>query len=128
MLRIYTPALRWVLAHPIITVMLAFVLLAASLSLLPGIPTAFLPSDQEKLLTVQIAPPPGAGRETVSSKVADVEKILANTPGVTLYQASMGDETGGLGSMRAALSGRGGGASILVRLEDDADLKIPLPT
>ncbi|MGI5835906.1 MAG: efflux RND transporter permease subunit [Chloroflexota bacterium] len=123
LLRIYTPALRWVLAHPIITVMLAFVLLAASLSLLPGIPTAFLPSDQEKLLTVQIAPPPGAGRETVSSKVADVEKILANTPGVTLYQASMGDETGGLGSMRAALSGRGGGASILVRLEDDADLE-----
>ena len=123
LLRAYTPLLQMALAHPLATVLLAVGLLAASLSLVPRIPTSFLPSDEEKVLMVQIAPPPGASRSAVSQKAAEVESVLSETPGVTLYQTSIGDEAGAMGSLRAALAGRGGGATLLVRLKDDVDLE-----
>lgn len=123
-LRLYTPLLRASLAHPYLTLLLAAALLAASLALIPGIPTSFLPSDEEKILIVQVVAPPGASREALSEKAAEVERVLGEIPGVTLYQTSLGDETGTMGSLRAAFTGRGSGtATIVVRLDEEADLE-----
>lgn len=123
-LRGYSFLLRAALDHPILSLLLAVALLGASLSLLPRIPTSFLPSEQEKMLMVQVAPPAGASRETVSLKAAEVERVLSETSGVTLYQTSLGDDTGTLASLRTALSGQGAGvATLLVRLDDRVDLE-----
>ena len=123
LLRLYTPVLRAALQHPVPTLLLSLLLLAGSLSLAPRIPTSFLPSDSQKVLMIQVNPSPGASRDAVSRKAAQVEQILAGLPEVELYHTSIGDDTGTLGSLRTALSGRGsGGATLLVRLGDKADL------
>ncbi len=123
MLRGYSRLLGTALEHRAVTLLLMALLLAGSLSLLPRIPVSFLPSDQEKILTMQIVPPPGASRDAVSRKAAEVEQLLGQTGQVILYQTTLGDDTGSLSSMRAAFSGQGSGtATLLVRLDDRADL------
>jgi multidrug efflux pump subunit AcrB len=123
LLRGYSRMLSAALQHRVATLLLMALVLAGSLSLLPRIPVSFLPSDQEKLLTMQIVPPPGASRDAVSRKAADVEQLLGQTSQVTLYQTTLGDDTGSLSSMRAAFSGQGAGAAtVMVRLDDSADL------
>lgn len=123
-LRSYTRLLRTALDHRAATLLLAAALLGASLSLIPRIPTSFMPSDEEKRLMIQVVPAPGASRETVSLKAAEVERVLGETAGVALHQTTLGDETGALSSLRTALAGQGAGtATIMVRLEDGADLE-----
>ncbi|MHB0869898.1 MAG: efflux RND transporter permease subunit [Chloroflexota bacterium] len=123
-LRGYTLLLRAALDHRAATLLLAAVLLGGSLSLIARIPTSFMPSDEDKRLMIQVVPPPGASREAVSLKAAEVERVLGRSSGVTLYQTTLGDETGALASLRTALAGQGAGAAtILVRLEESADLE-----
>lgn len=124
--RLYTPILRWSLAHKLYTLLAALAIFIGSLALLPLIPKTFLPGGGEGFLTAQMILPQGTTMETMLASDGPVEQVeellegLRNDGTVDTYQVSVG---GG-----DTLFGPGGGfgagantASILVQLTDEAD-------
>ncbi|MCL5958490.1 MAG: efflux RND transporter permease subunit, partial [Chloroflexi bacterium] len=109
--RLYTPVLTWSLRHRVVTLAVTAVVFLGSFGLLPFIPTTFLPSMQEKTLTIDLSLPPGADNAASLVRVEDVERILGNMPDVDVYQATMGGAGGDLAMLSSALSGRGTGGA-----------------
>ena len=76
--RIYKPALIWSLQHKIITIFIALILTAGSVSLpaLGLIPVTLFPTGPARILAVDISVPPILTEEQKLSKVLDLEKEL----------------------------------------------------
>ncbi len=118
----YTPVLRWALNHRLITLGLALVLLVASVATIPLIPTSFLNQGAQKLVSITVAPPPGADVQAVSAEASKVEDVLHQDTRVARYQTTIGGG-GSQQSLRAVFLGGGANsASIIAILHDNADL------
>src|SRR5699024_7452031 len=77
--RLYTPILRWSLAHRLITIALALALFLGSLGLLTVIPTTFLPEQGEPQFGISVSLPPGVGTtEEVIEQALEAEEVVAN--------------------------------------------------
>jgi HAE1 family hydrophobic/amphiphilic exporter-1 len=100
------------------------VLFFATLALVPGIPTQFINAGSEKVLLVNIAPPPGTPSSAVLDRAIQAESILMADPNVTLVQTSISGEGGtGFQNVTAAFTGRAANsASLTVRLTNGTDL------
>ena len=126
--RLYDPTIRWVMAsrgRAVAVVAIAFALFVGSLFLVPLLPTQFINSGSEKLLTASVAPPSGSSSEAVRDRVVEVERILLADDEVELLQATVPPEGDtGFGTLIAAAQGRpANSAQLYIRLDPEADLE-----
>lgn len=124
--RLYTPILRWSLAHKLYTILTALAIFIGSLALLPLIPQTFLPSGGEGFLNAQVTLPRGTTMEAMLASGGPVDQVegrledLRNDGIVDTYQVTVG----GGDTLFGPGAGFGSGvntASILVQLTPDAD-------
>ncbi len=125
--RVYDPTIRFVLSSrwtSIGVVVGAFALFVASLFIVPLLPTQFLDSGSEKILSVSLSPPAGTTSEAVRDRAADAEALLRDDSEVELVQTTIPPEGDtGFRTLIAAQSGRAANsATMVVRLDSEADL------
>ena len=122
--RLYTPALKWCLAHRAITVVIALVLFVGSLGLVPVIGTSFMPTMSEKMLIVLVEMPPGTDIGTTSEVAAQIEALVDDSRDEIESCLSMvGTSTSMYGALSAAMGGGDNTAEIDVFLDQGADLE-----
>ena len=126
--RAYTPTIRLVLRNRRTKwgiVVFVTVLFLGSFTLLPSIPTQFINAGGEKVLSVSISPPAGAGSTAVLAKAIEAEQLLRKYPNVQLVETTVpGEGDTGLQAVTAAFAGRAANsATILVTLDPSVDLK-----
>ncbi len=126
--RLYTPTITWALHSRLsrwTVVVVAGALFVASLALLPYIPTQFINSGGEKILSVSIQPPAGTSSSGVLERTIQAESILDANPQVERIQSTVpGEGDTSTQSLSAAFLGRAANsATILVRLDPKVDIK-----
>ena len=122
--RVYVPSLRRALAHPVITLGIAAVLLVGSLGLLPLIGTSFLPSQGAKVASIQVAMPSGTSQQATIDKAAALEPVIKQTAPVQLLETQVAG-----GGLQAALRGTSTStATITVRFDPSVDMTSTLAT
>ncbi|MFD0051890.1 efflux RND transporter permease subunit [Actinomycetes bacterium NPDC127524] len=88
----YRKVLNWSLNHKLITFIIAILLLAGSLLLVPKIGVSFIPSDEEKTMIVTYKPSPGEKKTDVEKAAAKAEKFFMDKKQVTSVQYTIGGE------------------------------------
>ncbi len=126
-IRIYVPLITAVLRSrwtKLATVGIAAVLFVATTTLVSRIPTQFLNTGSEKVLSVNLAPPLGTSSAAVLDESVKAESIIRSDPDVDLVQTSVPGEGGaGAQSFAASFGGRSSNsADLTVRLDPAADL------
>ncbi|MBU6255815.1 MAG: efflux RND transporter permease subunit [Chloroflexi bacterium] len=125
--RLYLPVLGLALrrrATKFATLLIAFSLFLGATSLAGSIPTQFLNSGSEKVLTVTVNPPLGTSTERVLTRSRAAYEILDGDPQVELVTTSIpsADATGAQ-TLSAAITGRAPNAArMTVVLSPDTDL------
>jgi len=103
----YIPLIRWVTAHKVISLLVAFLLFFGSLAVIPRLGTNFFSSSQQNVYTLSEKLPVGTSLDTTSSAAQQVETVLqAMGTQVQTYQVTIGSS-----STLSALSGAAGGTS-----------------
>jgi HAE1 family hydrophobic/amphiphilic exporter-1 len=125
--RIYDPTIRWVLRTrwtSLGVVLGALLLFVGSLFIVPLLPTQFIDSGSEKLLSVSLSPPSGTPSEAVIERAAEAEAVLLADDEVRLVQTTVPPEGDtGFRTLIAAQQGRAANsATIFVRLDGASDL------
>ncbi len=125
--RIYDPTIRAVLgsrwrAGGVVAG--AFLLFVLSLGIVPLLPTAFLNSGSEKILSISLSPPSGTTSQAVIERAGEAEQILLDDEDVRLVQTTVPPEGDtGFRTLIAAQQGRAANsATMIVRLDPTADL------
>jgi len=125
--RLYDPTIRAVLgsrwrAGGVVAA--AFLLFLASLVVVPLLPTSFLNSGSEKILSVSLSPPAGTTSQAVIERAATAEQILLDDADVQLVQTTVPPEGDtGFRTLIAATQGRAANsATMVVRLDPSTDL------
>ncbi|WP_409291492.1 efflux RND transporter permease subunit [Peribacillus sp. SCS-37] len=88
----YKRLLSWTLNHKIITSLIAILMLAGSLFLIPVIGVSFLSSEEEKMMIATYKPDPGVTKEQAGEVAERAEKLLLDRKGVKTTQLSLGSE------------------------------------
>lgn len=112
----YVTALHGVLGHPLITVLIAVVILAGTVGIATRLETNFIGDTGENTLSISQDLPAGTSLEAADEAAATVEEILAGFPDVESYQV-----TGGTGEGTQALFGSAEQNSFSLTLVIDAD-------
>lgn len=120
--RIYTPMLKWSLAHRAATLAIAIVLFLGSFALIPVIGTTFIPSMSEQQLTVDVLMPPGSDLIATEEMVIKLEQVLSGNPAVKVFQTTAGTSGTLMGGFSAMMSGGTTAATITIILDPDADM------
>jgi HAE1 family hydrophobic/amphiphilic exporter-1 len=125
--RIYDPTIRFVLATRLRSLAVvggAFALFVGSLFIAPLLPTSFLNSGSEKILSVSLSPPSGTTSQAVIEQAARAEQILLADPEVELVQTTVPPEGDtGFRTLIAAQQGRAANsATMILRLDPSTDL------
>ena len=125
--RLYLPILGLALrrrATKILTLAIAFSLFVGATSLVSAIPTQFLNSGSDKVLTITVNPPLGTATDRVLTRSRAAYEILAKDPEVQLVTTSIpsADATG-TQTLVAATTGRAPNAArMTVRLDQESVL------
>lgn len=121
-LKLYTPPLKWAMAHRAIALVFTGVLFFGSLALVPIIGTSFLPSMGEKMIIVEIELPPGTDIGVTSKIAGEMEAVLVGNDEIESFHTTIGTSTGSLqAAMSAAMGGGDNTAQINIFLNRDAD-------
>ena len=96
---IYTPALRWSLAHRAVVLLGALVLFGGGIVAAFFLPVSFFPPSEARLVVADVELPDGTALEESSQRLRPLEDFLLEDPGVESYQLSVGgsDDFGGGG-------------------------------
>ena len=117
--RAYIPMLRWVTGHKAITLIVAFLLFAGSVALIPSLGTNFFSASQQNTFTISQTLPVGTSLSKTNDAARKIETVLSNTKHVQFYQVTVG---GGSGfSAIFGSSGTGNVASFSVTTDPNAD-------
>jgi hydrophobic/amphiphilic exporter-1 (mainly G- bacteria), HAE1 family len=119
---IYVKGLKWTLAHRILVIIIAIILLFGSVGLIPFIGTSFMAGMGQKTVTINIQMPARTDLIGTSAAAAKIENILSGNPSIKHYYTNIGTGTSMQGIMSAASGGGSNTASIEVYLNSDADL------
>ena len=127
--RVYDPTIRFALAsrwRSLGVVAGALALFVASLFIVPLLPTQFINSGSEKILSVSLSPPSGTTSEAVVERSAQAEAILLADPDVQLVQTTIPPEGDtGFRTLIAAQQGRAANsATMFVRFDPATDLAV----
>ncbi|HWR71293.1 MAG TPA: efflux RND transporter permease subunit, partial [Dehalococcoidia bacterium] len=125
--RLYVPGLKWALAHRALTVVIALVLFAGSLALLPVIGTSFMPSMGMKEIMVEVEMPLGTDIKTTDAKTIEVEKVIKDVmdsrDSIDMFYSTVGTSSSFTGGFTAAMGGGGTNtATIEIMLKKNAHL------
>jgi HAE1 family hydrophobic/amphiphilic exporter-1 len=99
---VYSRHLAWVLDHPLVTVCIAFLLLAASLALYPRLGRELVPELIQGEFFVNVELPPGTHLDVTQRRMARLGQFAAKIDGVsTVYSISgSSNEQGGVAGER----------------------------
>jgi HAE1 family hydrophobic/amphiphilic exporter-1 len=99
---VYSRHLAWVLDHPLVTVGIAFLILAASLALFPRLGRELVPELIQGEFFINVELPPGTHLDVTQRRMAGLEGFAAKTDGVsTVYSISgSSNEQGGVAGER----------------------------
>ncbi|BDZ42766.1 hydrogenase expression protein [Paraoerskovia sediminicola] len=117
--RAYMPTLMSALRHPVITLSVAFVVLAGTLALVPRLETNFIGDSGQDTITVTQEFASGTSLEAQDAGAREIEDVLADVDGVATVQTTVGSA----GGPEAAFFGGGSTptASFALTLDEDAD-------
>lgn len=104
----YLPVIGWTLKHAVATLLVAVLLLGASVALLPLMKVNFLGSSGQNTFRVTQTLPVGTSLDAQDAASKQVESTLRAVDGVDIVQVSIG---GGGGAIAAASAFRGGAPS-----------------
>ncbi|WP_051973670.1 efflux RND transporter permease subunit [Cryobacterium sp. MLB-32] len=104
----YLPVIGWTLKHAVATLLLAVLLLGASVALLPLMKVNFLGSTGQNTFRVTQTLPVGSSLDAQDAASKQVESTLRGIDGIDIVQVSIG---GGGGAIAAASAFRGGAPS-----------------
>ncbi|MGI4894974.1 MAG: efflux RND transporter permease subunit, partial [Janthinobacterium lividum] len=113
----YVPVLTWVLRHPVVTLLVAVLVLAGTGGLATKLQTNFLGDSGQNSLTVTQTLPAGTSLQAQDTAAGAVEKVLAGIDGVETVQTTIGSSGEGF----AALAGATGSASFAITTDVDRD-------
>lgn len=114
----YRPVLGWTLKHSGVTVILAVVVLGATLAAYPLMKQNFLGDSGQNTMTVSQDLGPTASLETKSEAALKVEEALDGIDGIEHVQASIGSSGS---AVRDAFSGGGAGVTYSILTDENAD-------
>jgi len=110
----YGRLITWSLRHRGIVFILAVIIFAGSIMLIPFVGTEFIPSSDQGQFNVNITLPTGTNLETTREVVSEVEKIVSEIPEIKSMLTIAGEGSGGMG-----FSTQGGNSgTIMVNLVD----------
>jgi HAE1 family hydrophobic/amphiphilic exporter-1 len=114
----YLPVIRWTLNHGVATLLVAVLVLGATIAMVPLMKTNFLGSSGQNTFQVSQELPIGTSLAALDTASTDVEQVLRETEGIEIVQTSIGG-----GSGLSAAFGGGGGSTITysITTEDGAD-------
>ncbi|MET0853100.1 MAG: efflux RND transporter permease subunit, partial [Microterricola sp.] len=114
----YLPVIRWTLNHGVATLLVAVLVLGATIAMVPLMKTNFLGSSGQNTFQVSQELPIGTSLAALDTASTEVEQVLRETEGVEIVQTSIGG-----GSGLSAAFGGGGGSTITysITTEDGAD-------
>jgi multidrug efflux pump subunit AcrB len=113
----YLPVLRWSLGHRLITVALAILIFAGTMSMTQYLKTDFIGAGSATNLQVVQTMPSGTSLHDTSEAARRVEEVMRRQPNLGTYST----EIGGGGSVFIALKNDSNKASINVELEPGTD-------
>ncbi len=116
----YIPILRWVTGHKAITLIVAFLLFAGSVRLIPLLGTNFFSASQENTFTISQTLPVGTSLSKTNDAARQIENVLANTQHIQFYQVTVGGSSSGFSAISGA-SGTGNVATFSVTTDPNAD-------
>jgi multidrug efflux pump subunit AcrB len=90
MQRLYTPLLKWSLAHRATTLVVAFVLLLGSIALIRWIPLSFIPAIGEPTLDITLDMPAGTTMVETDQVTRQIEAFLAQRDDVEIFNTVVG--------------------------------------
>lgn len=92
---VYMTTVRWCIAHRVLTLALALAFFAASLALVPMIPTGLLPASDQSQITVEVELAPGSSIDETLATAEAARSIVGGLRGVrsVLTAAGSGGET-----------------------------------
>ena len=93
----YSRLISWSLRHRGIVFILAVIIFAGSIMLIPFVGTEFIPSSDQGQFNVNITLPTGTNLETTREVVSEVEKIVLEIPEIKSMLATAGEGSGGMG-------------------------------
>ncbi|MEA3440764.1 MAG: efflux RND transporter permease subunit, partial [Chloroflexota bacterium] len=120
MQRWYTPILKWSLDKRIMTLVIAFVLLASGMLLLSQQPRAFMPDFGEVQITINVEMPNGISMAETNEKVMEFETALAEYEECCVIQSEVGSSGGLAGFLGGGIDQ--GAAVISMGIEDPENL------
>ena len=89
----YLPVLNWALAHRWLTLLMALLVFAGTVALVPRLKTDFIGSMGTESLAIKQELPPGTGLNETDKAAAQIEALLAADPSVLTYSTSVGSGT-----------------------------------
>ena len=110
----YLPIIRWTLARPVATLLVALLILGGTVALIPLLKTNFIGDSGQNTLTVNQSVPLGASLEAQDEAATTVEEALLDIDGIDVVQLSLGS---GNDSIRQAFLG---GSNITFSLTTDS--------
>lgn len=116
----YLRAIRTSLKWRRITVVLAGIFLVVSLSMIPLLPSGFIPAQDNAQSSVSLELPPGSTLEETAALAQQATTILQKVPGVTHVFASVGTATSG-GGLDSTSTAAVGSATLTVDLAERGD-------
>jgi HAE1 family hydrophobic/amphiphilic exporter-1 len=116
--RSYVPVLSKAIGHPIITMIIAILILAGTAALAPMLQTNFLGSSGQNTLTVRQQFAPSLNLDTKEEQATKVEQAVLAVSGVQTVQTTVGSS----GGAEAAFGGSGNDtASFSITTDPEAD-------
>jgi len=104
--RLYTPILRWTLAHRAATLGIAALLFVGSFATVPFIDFSFLPNSGWDVVAGRVELPAGTPPQVTQQKALEMETALAKLPNIENYQLIVGQtDVNNPGSFRGGIPG-----------------------
>ena len=113
----YLPIIRWTLARPVATIVVAVFILVGTGALVPLLKTNFIGDSGQNTLTVSQSVPLGTSLDAQNVAATTVETALRDIPGVEVVQLSLGQSGS---SLRQAFLG-GGNITFSLTTDPEAD-------
>jgi len=110
----YGSLISWSLRHRGIVFILAVIIFAGSIMLIPFVGTEFIPSSDQGQFNINITLPTGTNLETTREVVSKVEKIVSKVPEIKSMLTTAGEGSGGMGFNTQG----GNSGAIMVNLVD----------
>ena len=118
LMRTYLRSLQWCLRHRKTTVLASILFFAGSLSMIPLMPTSFIPAEDNGFVVINMELPPGSNLEASLATADEITRVLEGIPGIETVFTSIGNKP----VLPNVLSGPGeprkGSISLILTSED----------